>query len=62
MKSRHLYKREMQWITGHSLLITTNYRPAVSETDHDTCPDSWIWPTLNPRNRLYGDLTAPEPI
>ncbi|MFE5547268.1 phage/plasmid primase, P4 family [Streptomyces sp. NPDC056534] len=36
MKSRHLYKREVQWITSHSLLITTNYRPAVSETDHGT--------------------------
>ncbi|MFD4688284.1 phage/plasmid primase, P4 family, partial [Streptomyces sp. NPDC058204] len=36
MKSRHLYKREVQWITSHTLLITTNYRPAVSETDHGT--------------------------
>ncbi|MFF4291649.1 phage/plasmid primase, P4 family, partial [Streptomyces sp. NPDC001633] len=36
MKSRHLYKREVQWLTSHSLLITTNYRPAVSETDHGT--------------------------
>lgn len=36
MKARHLYQREVQWITSHSLLITTNYRPVVNETDHGT--------------------------
>lgn len=36
MKARHLYQREVQWMTSHSLLITTNYRPVVNETDHGT--------------------------
>lgn len=36
MKSRHLYHREVQWMTSHSLMITTNYRPVVNETDHGT--------------------------
>lgn len=36
MKARHLYQREVQWTTSHSLLITTNYQPTVSETDHGT--------------------------
>lgn len=36
MKARHLYQREVQWTTSHSLLITTNYQPMVSETDHGT--------------------------
>ncbi|MFJ1536359.1 phage/plasmid primase, P4 family [Streptomyces mirabilis] len=36
MKARHLYQREVQWDTSHSLIITTNYIPTVSETDHGT--------------------------
>lgn len=36
MKARHLYQREVQWNTSHSLIITTNYIPTVSETDHGT--------------------------
>lgn len=36
MKARHLYQREVEWVTSHSLLITTNYRPVVNETDHGT--------------------------
>lgn len=36
MKARHLYQREVSWVTSHTLLITTNYRPVVNETDHGT--------------------------
>ncbi|MFF2077093.1 phage/plasmid primase, P4 family [Kitasatospora sp. NPDC058162] len=36
MKARHLYQREVQWVASHSLVITTNYKPAVAETDHGT--------------------------
>lgn len=36
MKARHLYQREVQWDTSHSLIITTNYIPTVAETDHGT--------------------------
>jgi putative DNA primase/helicase len=36
MKARHLYQREVQWNTSHSLIITTNYIPTVAETDHGT--------------------------
>ncbi|MCQ1582301.1 DNA primase family protein [Streptomyces parvus] len=36
MKARHLYQREVQWVTSHTLVITTNYKPSVSETDHGT--------------------------
>ncbi|MFH8582532.1 DNA primase family protein [Streptomyces zaomyceticus] len=36
MKARHLYQREVQWVTSHTLIITTNYRPTVAETDHGT--------------------------
>jgi P4 family phage/plasmid primase-like protien len=36
MKARHLYQREVQWNTSHTLLITTNYIPTVVETDHGT--------------------------
>ncbi|WP_406380796.1 phage/plasmid primase, P4 family [Streptomyces sp. NBC_01618] len=36
MKARHLYQREVQWETSHTMIITTNYRPTVSETDHGT--------------------------
>lgn len=36
MKARHLYQREVQWVTSHTLVITTNYKPMVAETDHGT--------------------------
>ncbi|MGW8703182.1 DNA primase family protein [Streptomyces eurythermus] len=36
MKARHLYQKEVTWTTSHSLVITTNYLPVVSETDHGT--------------------------
>jgi P4 family phage/plasmid primase-like protien len=36
MKARHLYQREVQWDTSHTLMITTNYIPTVVETDHGT--------------------------
>lgn len=36
MKARHLYQREVQWETSHTLVLTTNYKPTVSETDHGT--------------------------
>jgi len=36
MKSRHLYKGEVLWNASHTLLLTTNYKPTVSETDHGT--------------------------
>ncbi|MGO1900564.1 MAG: DNA primase family protein [Brachybacterium sp.] len=36
MKARHLYKGEVLWEASHTLLLTTNYRPTVSETDHGT--------------------------
>lgn len=36
LKARHLYQKEVAWITSHSLVITTNYLPVVNETDHGT--------------------------
>jgi P4 family phage/plasmid primase-like protien len=36
MKGRHLYQKEVSWTTSHTLMITTNYRPVVNETDHGT--------------------------
>jgi P4 family phage/plasmid primase-like protien len=36
MKARHLYQREISWMTSHTLMITTNYLPVVNETDHGT--------------------------
>lgn len=36
MKARHLYQREVQWVASHTLVITTNYKPMVAETDHGT--------------------------
>ncbi|AVZ72972.1 hypothetical protein SLUN_12990 [Streptomyces lunaelactis] len=36
MSGHHLYQSETTWDTTHSLVVTTNYRPIVSETDEGT--------------------------
>lgn len=36
MSGHHLYARETTWQTTHSLFVTTNYRPVVTETDGGT--------------------------
>lgn len=36
LTSRHLYRAEMTWESSHSVVITTNYLPLVSETDNGT--------------------------
>ncbi|MGW3022465.1 phage/plasmid primase, P4 family [Streptomyces sp. NPDC001221] len=36
MTGHHLYARETTWQTTHSLFVTTNYRPVVTETDGGT--------------------------
>lgn len=36
MTGHHLYASETTWATTHSLFVTTNYRPVVSETDDGT--------------------------
>lgn len=36
MKGHHLYQSEMTWDATHSLFVTSNYRPQVSETDTGT--------------------------
>lgn len=36
MSGHHLYQSETTWETTHSLFITTNYRPVVTETDDGT--------------------------
>jgi P4 family phage/plasmid primase-like protien len=36
MTGHHLYASETVWTTTHSLFVTTNYRPVVSETDDGT--------------------------
>lgn len=59
MKARHLYQREVQWDTSHTLLITTNYIPSVVETDHGTWrrlaqvpfPYTYVSEPTNPTHR-----------
>lgn len=59
MKARHLYQREVQWNTSHSLIITTNYIPSVVETDHGTWrrlaqvpfPYTYVAEPTNPTHR-----------
>ncbi len=36
IKARYLYKDNVTFNASHSLFITTNYRPVVTETDHGT--------------------------
>jgi P4 family phage/plasmid primase-like protien len=36
MEGHHLYASTTTWTTSHSLFITTNYRPVVTETDDGT--------------------------
>lgn len=34
--SRHLYRKEVTWASSHSIILTTNYKPQVAETDWGT--------------------------
>lgn len=36
MKARGMYESDAQWRVSHSLIVTSNYRPKVSETDDGT--------------------------
>lgn len=34
MKGRHLFQKPMEWEPCHTMVVTTNYTPIVTETDH----------------------------
>ncbi len=66
MTGHHLYASETSWETTHSLWITTNYRPVVTETDHGTWrrlalvefPYEYVSHSPDPsRNQKLGDGT-----
>lgn len=54
MSGHHLYQSETTWQTTHSLFITTNYKPVVTETDHGT------WRRLELHEFPYRFTSAPE--
>lgn len=56
--SRHLYRGEVTWRASHTLILTTNYKPTVAETDHGT----WRRLALIPFPYTYttGDADAPH--
>lgn len=36
MTGRHLFQKPLEWEPSHTLVVTTNYMPVVTETDHGT--------------------------
>lgn len=68
--ARRLYKDFVEWDASHSLFVTSNYRPLVSETDDGTWrrlvqmsfPMKFVSPTqpLIRANELHGDRGLPD--
>jgi P4 family phage/plasmid primase-like protien len=58
MSGHHLYQSMTEWATTHSLIVTTNYRPIVSETDEGT------WRRIRliefPYTYVFGTPQAPD--
>lgn len=55
--ARLLYQNNVVFTTTHSLVVSTNYKPQVNETDHGT----WRRLALVPFNRRYREPAEMEP-
>lgn len=56
MSGRKLYKDQITWTPTHSIFITTNYQPIITETDHGT------WKRVRKVNFPFRFVKDPEPI